>query len=147
MAKQSKIDDDHHVLRWIRARYLYRRNGDKKILGCTHDAFKYTTQDKGSLSVQWLEHFAGSKKDQTDQSVTAFCANFKGKVEESAYSTLNVGDIKETCESHGAKIRIVREATKNNPAHSGIRQLPQNKEELFDDLCELAKRTIFPHKP
>lgn len=144
MTAQTKIDDSHHVLRWIRAKYLYRRNEDKKILGCTHDAFKYTEHDKGSLSVQWLEHFTGSKQDQTDQSVTAFCANFKGKVDESAYSTLNVREVKETCSSHGAKIRVVREATKNNPAHSGIRQLPQNKDELFDDLCELAKKNAFP---
>ena len=47
----------------------------------------------------------------------------------------NVKAIKDKCESHGHKIRIIFMPEENNPAHSELRQFPRDNDRLLEALA------------
>ena len=141
MKKQSNIPDSDNVLRWARASHLMRDN-DGNIIGCFPELFKLRPQDKGSVSVNWPEYYVGEDSQlQIKKSISDFRKNFlKGKKipTQSAFTKLYVKELKKISKANSVSIRVVTEYSDSNKSHAGIRQLPQNNNFFFDDLCELA---------
>lgn len=131
----QQLPDDHHVMRFVPwARLL--KDEDDNVLGFLPEAFQLR-EGEDALSVNWLEHFAGSHQDRICYSVRAFRASVQvGK--KSAFGVANVKKVKDICRAHEASVRIVFAPSRNNPAHSLIKHLPRDDLELFDELAENA---------
>jgi hypothetical protein len=148
---QKNIPDSDNVLRWAKNAHLVK-NHDGKVIGCYHVLFTLRTDQefidrKGKkedfLSVNWLEYFTGTQDEQLNAAVSEFKSKRGNKLPKNSYFTqLNVGELKELCLKHSAKVRVVHESTKDS--HSAIRQLPQDKTMLFDDLCTAASKSLIP---
>ncbi len=147
---QKNIPDTDNVLRWARNSHLVR-NHDGIVVGCHHALFALRTNQefiarKGKkedfLSVNWMEYFNGTEDEQVNAVVIEFKSKRAGTLPSNSYFTkLHVAEFKKICLKHSAKVRIVHESTKDS--HSAVRQLPQDKIMLFDDLCTLASKNLI----
>jgi hypothetical protein len=160
MAKISNIPDSDNVLRFAKKKHLiWELDAEGKpveIKGCYHDLFKLRNDEEfikkhggpeKSLSVNWLEFFKGDDAYNFKQAVADFLGSSRELKKTEAFAKLNVGEIKSICTSHSAKVRIIHDADNSTiKSHGSVNQLPQDNSFLFDDLCELAMKAIFPAK-
>jgi hypothetical protein len=128
----TNLPDEHHVIRHVPWTKL-RRDEDDNVIGILPHAL-VRDKDHDSLSVNWIEYHDGDWATQMCESVWAIrrtrpSIGGRGK---SRYAIGSISEIKRVCLSGGVRIRIIHEPIKDNPAHSGIRRLPN------DDLTLLA---------
>lgn len=126
------LPDEHHVMRYVPWSRL-RRDENDNVIGFLPQAFELK-QDEESLSVNWLEYFKGDRENIIQDSVWLF-RDIRDVGKKSAFGIGNVGKIKETCSTNGARVRIVYEPETNNQAHSAIRYLPRGDLNLFEALA------------
>jgi hypothetical protein len=146
MKAQSNLPNDDHVMRYVPWGRL-RRDGDDNVLGFLPEAFQ-RRENEDSLSVNWLEHFAGDR----DSQITASVRMFRNSITvgtKSAFGIANVGKIKDVCRDNGATVRIIYEPTDSNPGHAGIRRLPRDDLSLLEALAadafvELVHNAAIP---
>lgn len=146
--KIINLPDEHHVMRYVPWNRL-RRDGEDNVLGFLPQAFQLRP-DEESLSVNWVEFFRDPDTRVRDSVWAMRKARQTGG--KSAFAVANVGTIKEKCLVHGVKVRIVHEPKDNEPAHSGIRRLPQEDltflamlaEEAF---TEMVRNSEIPPQP
>ncbi len=157
MAKITNIPDSDHVLRFARPKKHLLCDGNGRVLGVEHTLFKLRMDEEfiakhGSpeknLSVNYVEYFNGTDKEKLTQTVLDYC-NGSGAsrktLKKNYFSKLNVGTFKDICKQHGAKVRIIHDASPNAriKSHGSINQLPQDNSFLLEDLCTLAFQNIF----
>lgn len=133
----AKLPDDHHVVRHIPFPNL-RKDGDENIIGILPQAFQHRLDEK-YLSVNWLEYFELDKQDNLVQAKKSITEAKKSKkiAGKSHFAIANVGKIKKAfLNKELDKIRIAYAPSKNNPAHSGIYQIPKEDQDLMAMLAE-----------
>jgi hypothetical protein len=152
-AKISNIPDSDDVLRWIKKRLILRGHNEE-FLGIDHEVFKlrsdpvFLEKHKGvpekSLSINWINYFQGAEIQRIKSVIEDYTGGLESKkISNNAYfSKINVGKLKSICLKHNAKVRVIHHQTKNIKSHGEITQLPQDNSLLFDDLCELAKKSV-----
>jgi len=120
-----------------------RKDEDDNVLGILAAALQRRPQEK-SLSVTWIEYFAGSAKDQIESAIkaTRLAQDCRPK---SHFAIANVGSIKSVATASGAHIRIVHESTDDNPAHASIRQLPDEDAALLQLLADEIFTQLVPN--
>lgn len=133
----AKLSDEHHVVRHIPFPNL-RKDGDEKVIGILPQAFQHKLDEK-YLSVNWLEYFEldkGNNLVQTKKSIIE--AKKSKKISGKSYFAIaNVGKIKKAfLNKELDKIRIAYAPSKNNPAHSGMYQIPKEDQDLMAMLAE-----------
>lgn len=158
MAEFKNIPDSDHVLRFARPKeHLLRDHDTKQVIGCDHSLFELQTNAKfvekfggpeKSLSVNYVEYFKGAEQERLEQTVLDFCNGSgasRNTLKKSYFSKLNVGGLKNICHKHGAKIRVIHDATPNAriKSHGSINQLPQDNNFLFEDLCKFAFKNLM----
>ncbi|MSP43865.1 MAG: hypothetical protein EXR08_10985 [Alphaproteobacteria bacterium] len=121
--------------------------GNPEIVGCVHDLVKLRDEAEFNkkhggpekyLSVNWLEFFEGKEEERLHQFAEDFGSARKIKKSDT-FVKLNVGTFKAICQMRSAKVRIIHDPGGSTiKSHGSIRQLPQDDDLLFDDLCELA---------
>jgi hypothetical protein len=131
---------EHHIARYIRARMLMREivDGTQRIIGVHPSAFALRDVEK-NLSVDWMEHYEGSKLEKLRRIVNHAELELKPR---DAYGVLQVGGVSDACAERGARVRIIYDPTVGNPAHSSIHQYPRDNTELFAVLAEMASSDV-----
>jgi hypothetical protein len=158
MAEFKNIPDSDHVLRWARPKKHLQWDPEiQQFVGCDHSLFKCRTDaefveryggPEKSLSVNYVEHFKGAEQERLKQTVLDY-SNGSGAsrntLRKSYFSKLNVGGLKNICHKHGAKIRVIHDATPNSriKSHGSINQLSQDNHFLFEDLCKFAFQNLI----
>lgn len=156
MAKIKNISDSDNILRYARKKHLDWELDSKgnpvAIRRCFPDLFKLRDDSafirnhgraESNLSVNWIEFFAGDAEGQLRQTVDDFCSARTIKKHD-AFAKLNTGEFKKVCLSHSAKVRVIHDAKKSAvKSHSSITRLPQDNPLLFDDLCEMAFKSLL----
>ncbi len=126
-----------------------RKDEDDNVLGFLPQAFQLRP-DEEALSVNWVE-FSEDPATRKRDCVWALreARHAGGK---SAFGIGNVGKIKQTCLARGIRVRILHEPKDDEPAHAGIRGLPQDDLTLLaalaeDAFTEIIKNADVPAKP
>jgi len=135
ISKGSNLPDQDHVMRYVPWARL-RKDEDDRVIGFLWQAFELR-EGEVSLSVSWLEYFSGDRNQRITESVKAF-RKTRDVGAKSAYAVGNVRRIKEVCAVKGARVRVVYDPLKDNPAHSEIRRLPLDDLGLLDALATQA---------
>ena len=135
ISKGSNLPDEDHVMRYVPWARL-RKDEDDNVVGFLPQAFELRKGEE-SLSVSWLEYFNGDRNQRIRESVNMF-RKTREIGARSAYAIGNVLRIKEVCSAKGARVRVVCDPLKENPAHSEIRRLPPNDLGLLDALATQA---------
>lgn len=141
ITKGMNLLDADHVARHVPWNRL-RKDGDDNVLGILPTAFELRL-DEPSLSVNWLEYYAGDRNAQLCEVVKAIRRNREiGK--KSAFGIGNVGTIKSICRDHGATVRIVFSPSRAIPEHSEIRYIPKDDLALLAAVAEDAFGDLVP---
>jgi hypothetical protein len=135
ISKGSNLPNEDHVMRYVPWSKL-RRDEKEQVIGFLPTAFELRENEQ-SLSLNWLEYFSGDRNHKIRESVDTF-RRVRKVGAKSAYGIGKVGQIKDICDAHGARVRIVYEPDVDNLAHAGIRRLPPDDLSLLDALASQA---------
>jgi len=135
ISRGSNLPDEDHVMRYVPWSRL-RKDEDENVIGILPQAFALKEEEQ-TLSLNWLEYFSGDRDQRIRDSVSMFRRGMRVGAK-SGYGVGNVGQIKEVCESYGARVRIVYEPEADNLSHSEIRRLPRDDLSLLDALAAQA---------
>jgi hypothetical protein len=132
------LPPEHHVARHIRPRLVQRDEETKEPVGVFPEAFQLRDGER-DLSVNWLEHFSGDRKQQLRQVIAHSELQLKAR---DGFGVLQVGVVSEVCQRHGAKVRIIHDPTPKNPAHAGVHHYPRDSPALEATLANLASQDL-----
>ena len=135
ISKGSNLPDEDHVMRYVPWSRL-RKDEDENVFGILPQALA-PRENEQPLSLNWLEYFSGDRDQRIRDSVSVFRRSMRVEAK-SGYGVGNVGQIKEICDSYGARVRIVYDPEADNLAHSEIRRLPRDDLGLLDALAAQA---------
>jgi hypothetical protein len=142
MAKQSSLDDDHHLVRHIRESEIDDQEG--KLMAFPQ-AFALRPNET-YLSNGWLEFFDGP----TDAQLSGVAAMMSPTRRVKAHHALaigRVGDIRDACLSFDQKVRILHEPFPENLAYATIRRLKTDEAQLLELLAQEAWSDVRVAKP
>lgn len=132
--KGQNLPDEHHVIRVVPFSKLETDEDGRATGRLLFSAFQ-RRENEDSLSVTWLEYFAGDRSEMIVRAAQAIRAsNFKpgGK---SAFAIGGVKQIKHTCAEKGHRIRIIHAPEDDNKAHAELRQFPRDDVALREALA------------
>lgn len=133
--KNHPLPSSSHVARHVPWTRL-RRDADDNVLGLLPRAFELRPEEP-ALSVNWLEYFSGSRRDQ----LQAIAQDIRAKRTigpQSAFGIGNVGELESQCKDLGIPVNVVYWPTKGNLSHSRIQD---TKNDL--DLLALIAEEVF----
>ena len=145
--KPVEIENDHHVLRYCRAR-LIERDDERGIREMWPEALALRPAEKGRpaesyLSVSYYEYFSGSHDQRLKASVAALKQRHANVKDGDAMVMMNVGEIKDAGKAQKAKLRVLHEGRVGKEDYAAIRGIPANYDaELSALLCRAAVRDI-----
>jgi hypothetical protein len=133
---QPNVPDEHHIARYVPWGRL-EKDKDNNVVGYLPQAFE-RREDEDALSVNWVERTKGSIGTRLRTAAKFIRDTQKSKTlgSKGRLAILNVGAVKQTCITHGHRVRIVHQPISGNEPHSGIRQLPRDDLELLDAITE-----------
>jgi len=107
------------------------------VIGIYPAAFKLRPEDKGALSVNWIEFYGSLDDESIALAADGFRKNLqKKKLAQSALFALgNVGEAKRRGKLIRKPIRILHEPEGENDGHATIRQLDDNDQSFLDALA------------
>lgn len=141
MAKSSSLEDDHHLVRHIRATEIDDQEG--KLLAFPQ-AFALRSKEP-YLSNAWLEFFSGAVVTQLNGVVATMTLSVKAH---HALAIGRVGDIRDACSSFDQRVRILHEpALSANPAYATIRRINTDELQLLELLAQEAWSDVRMAKP
>lgn len=124
----TKLDEEHTILRYVPWTKL-RKDGDgETVIGVLALAFELRP-DKKYLSATWIEHFSEDpgKASRLHQAVHAIRASRLKPTKKSGFTRGIVGEIRTACLERQARVRFLHEPEQDNPAHSALRQWPEDQ--------------------
>ena len=133
----ADLADGHHVVRHVPLSKT-RRDAEGNVLGILPAAIE-RREGEEYLSVNHLEHFTGTRKQQMAEVKAAITAAKESKTigAKGLFATANVGALKSTVQAKSTKkIRIAYAPTKYNPSHSAIHDIPEDDIELMNQLAD-----------
>lgn len=133
--KGMNLPDVDHVARHVPSKKL-RRDGNDKVLGFLPQAFELRSGEQ-SLSVNWLEYYQGTQKDQLKEMAKAL-RDRRTIGKRDAFGISNVGKLKSVCFDGGSTVRVVYAPNKAIPDHCEIRYLPREDLALLAAVAEDA---------
>jgi hypothetical protein len=140
IGKITPLPDDHHVSRFVPYRRQHRDFETDQILGAFTTAFELRKEDKGGLSVTWVEHFGPLSGETCAAAANAYRKSTRDKKlsGNALFAIGQVGRIKQATKRSGAPARVVHEPTKHNRAHAAIRRIDKNEVEVLDAMAQQA---------
>lgn len=132
------LPEADHVVRFIKPSLILWDETTGEAKGCFPQAFRLR-DGEAYLSVSWLEFFPGSRTESL-QRIREHAEH--GIRARHGFGVLNVGQMHQAAQSVSEKIRIIHEPTDGNPSHSSVRRYPNNNEEFFALLANLAARNL-----
>ncbi len=127
IGKNHSLPSTDHVARHVPWSRL-RRDEDGNVLELLPEAFELRPDEPG-LSVNWLEFFSGSPRDQ----LRAIAQDIRAKRtigSQSAFGIGNVGKLESQCKDLGVPVSVVYCPTDGNLSHSRIHNTKNDLELL-----------------
>jgi len=136
----TPLPDDHHVCRYVPNQRQHRDFDTGQLIGVLTTAFDLRPQDKGGLSVTWVEFFGPKTTATLKQAADAYrkCTRSKKLTPSAAFAVGNVLAIKKASAVAGKPARVLHEQTKCNAAHAAIRRLDNDQIEVLDAIAQQA---------
>lgn len=130
------VPEEHSLVRYVSWSRLRRdaENGDR-VIGVLPQAF-VLRENEEYLSSTWLEHFTGPRPDQIIAAIRAIRASSIDVKPKSGFAIGIVRQIREGCNVHNCSIRVIHEATDDNPAHVAVRRWPRDNADLFQLMAD-----------
>lgn len=133
MAKKKPVEDDNHVVRFVRKNHL-RRDGNNQVLGVNFTAFQLR-EGEPYLSACCLEYAAPQKQVALAKLKKCF-VDFPFQTKKCGFTLGNVRAVKDTC-VRKSKIRVVHEPKGWNGSYVAVRQFPTDIE-VLEELAALS---------
>jgi hypothetical protein len=144
LKRGADLSDGDHVVRHVPLGKT-RRDAKGNVLGILPAAIE-RREGEEYLSVNHLEHFAGTREQQMSEIKAAVTAAKESKTigAKGLFATANVGELKSAVLAKSTrKIRVAYAPTKHNPSHSAIHDIPEEDMELMDQLAdEVFSKTV-----
>lgn len=142
MAKNSSLDDNHHLVRHIRESEIDDQEG--RLLAFPQ-AFALRPKET-YLSNGWLEFFDGPEGAQLS-GVTAMMSATRQVKAHHALAIGRAGEIRDACSSFDQKVRILHEPFPENLAYATIRRINTDEAQLLELLAQDAWSDVRLAKP
>jgi hypothetical protein len=142
MAKNSSLDDDHHLVRHLRESEIDNQEG---MLLAFPQAFALRPGET-YLSNAWLEFFEGSSDKQLS-GVVAMMSKTRAVKSHHGLAIGCVGDIKDACLSFDQKVGILHEPFDDNLAYAAVRRIKTDEAQLLELLAQEAWNDVRWAKP
>lgn len=134
---KEKVPDTDHLMRYVPRGQQVRDPDDNSFKSIVGTAFSLRPEDKGALSLTWVEHYG--PKSRATYSVAA--SNFREsqqskKLGAQAYFAIGqAGDTRKTAAAHGKQIRLVHAPDGPNTGHVELRRFTDEDRCLLDALA------------
>lgn len=144
MAQHDPIPEEHDVTRWIKPKLLAANDEGEIELDVSGQALQIfprafsLREEEEFLSLTWVNYFGDCRKEDISAAAEAFRASQdSGKLPVSGvFAIAQVARIKQACEGHDAKVRILEEPEEQNPGHVAVRRYPRGVDELYEELAD-----------
>lgn len=134
---RDKIPDSDHLLRFVPRGQQVRDADDNSFKGIVGTAFSLRPEDKGALSLTWVEHY-GSKSIATySVAASKFRETLQSKkLPAQAYFAIGqAGAVRKTAAKYGKQIRLVHAPDGPNTGHVELRRFTDEDRRLLDALA------------
>jgi hypothetical protein len=133
----TEVPDSDHLMRYVpRGRQLRDPETDA-FLGILGSAFNIRDEDRGGLSVTWIEHYGPKSEDTIRLAGTCYRDSLpSGKLNRSAcFSIGNAGAIREAGMARRNRLRLIPAPDGPNTGHVEIHRFSDEDKELLDTLA------------
>jgi hypothetical protein len=133
----TEVPDPDHLMRYVpRSRQLRDRETDA-FRGVLGSAFNIRDEDKGGLSVTWIEHYGLKSEDTIRLAGTCYRDSLPSrKLNRSAcFSIGNADAIREAGMARGKRLRLIPAPDGPNSGHVEIHRFNDQDKELLDALA------------
>lgn len=134
MAKRTKLDEKHHVLRNVGSR-KYRKAGDELVvfpaafrLRLRSEFAPPKKEDEKYISVSWVEYFDGSLLERV-KNILATIRKIRGVNKSTALVVLNVGKIIACGKRSNTDLTVWHEPKLLNQAYGAVRGMRLNHQD------------------
>lgn len=136
MVARRPLPKTDHVMRYV-PKARQERDDDDVFLGLALGAFMLGANDRGGMSVTWIEWFGPFGTETKKQAAMAFRASLESKKlgATAVFATAKVESVLAAGEAFSKPLRVVYDPVPGNPAHAEIRHFDQDDLELLDFLA------------
>lgn len=137
MAARKALPKDDHVMRYVPKARQHRDPDTDEFLGLIPQAMELRDDDKGGLSVTWIEHFGAygfaAKRDAAIAHRETLRTKHIGG--EAVFATAQVQAIVDAGLRYSKSIRVVHDPVPGNSGHAEIRHFTDDDLRLLDLLA------------
>ena len=145
--KYTPVTDEHHVVRRCGFQVIERDTLSDRVVGLHPAAIRLRVEiNEKYLSVNWLEHCAGTKIERLKAIVATHRAKARTRLSpRSGVAILKTGRILELGTNHGHRLTVLFVPTGIDPSYSRISGLPLDNSDalLIDSLRDEAYKDFM----
>ena len=137
MVARKALPDEDHVMRFVPYGRQHRDPDTDTFLGLTPQAMELRADDKGGLSVTWVEHFGPNVIATKRVAAIAFREALDSKHigGEAVFASAQVKAVVQAGRDYGKSIRVVHDPVPGNPGHAEVRHFSDEDLRLLDLLA------------
>lgn len=134
---KEKVPDADHLMRFVPRGQQVRHPSDNSFMGIVGTAFSLRPEDKGALSLTWVEHYGDKSPATYSVAASKFRESLQSKrLGAQAYFAIGrAGATRQTAATHGKQIRIVHAPDGPNTGHVELRRFTDEDRTLLDALA------------
>jgi len=133
------LPNEHHTSRYIGPLKIYQSfDGKRRVEGesfLPRADYPPGTGPEEFVSVDWLEHFTGTRRQQLDQVRKAVEDRGRKASRSGGFAVVNVLDIKTAGFNNGRKLLVHTTGELYDPSHSGIYGLTPEDEFIAQEIA------------
>jgi hypothetical protein len=137
MAARKPLPGVDHVMRFVPRSKQHWDEETNQFLGLGSGACMLRDDDKGGLSVTWIEHFGAKGAPAKRDAAVAFRSSLPSKKlpAQGLFASAEVNNIIHAGKVHQKKLRVVHDPIPDNTGHSEVRHFTDDDFELLDLLA------------
>lgn len=137
MVARKALPNDDHVMRFVPKGRQHRDPDTDAFLGLTPQAMELRDEDKGGLSVTWVEHFGEYGQSAKRSAAIAFREALEKKHigGEAVFATAQVKAVIDAGNAYRKSVRVVHDPVQGNPGHAEVRHFTDEDVRLLDHLA------------
>lgn len=133
----TEVPDEEHLMRYVPRPQQRRDIETDEFLGILNTAFSIREEDKGGLSVTWVEHYGPNCAATIALGGAAFRDSLPSKkLSKFAYFAIgNAGATRKAGKEYGKKLRLIPAPDGPNTGHVEIHRFNDEDRRLLDALA------------
>jgi hypothetical protein len=132
-----KVPDSDHLMRYVPRGQQVRDPDDNSFKGIVGKAFALRPEDKGALSLTWVEHYGAKSCATYSIAASKFRDSFRSKkLGAQGYFAIGQAEAtRQTAAKHGKQIRLVHSPDGPNTGHVDLLRFTDDDRTLLDALA------------